>query len=111
MPSISRQKAIVIIPGFEQLTSVSSQMLPQMGNTRLRKFWAKVLKALHLTHHGFTFHSLCRSGATLAFNLNVPMQDIQSHGTWTSEAVWAYITQDHNAADTVAHSFRSLLKT
>ena len=82
-----------------------------LTDTRLRKFLAKVLKALHLTHHGFTFHSLRRSGATLAFNLNVPMQDIQSHGTWTSEAVWAYITQDHNAADTVAHSFRSLLKT
>ena len=82
-----------------------------LTDTRLRKFFTKVLKALNLTAHGFTFHSLRRSGATLAFNLNVPMQDVQSHGTWTSEAVWAYITQDHNAADTVARSFRSLLKT
>ena len=82
-----------------------------LTDTRLRKFLAKVLKALHLTVHGFTFHSLRRSGATLAFNLKVPMQDIQSYGTWTSEAVWAYITQDHNAADSVALSFRSLLNT
>ena len=76
---------------------------------RLRKFLAKLLKALNLIPWGYTFHSLCRSGATLAFHLNVPMQDNQSHGTWTSEAVWAYVTQDHNAADTVAHTFHSLL--
>ena len=80
-----------------------------LTDTRLRKFLAKLLKALNLTPWGYTFHSLRRSGATLAFNLNVPMQDIQSHGTWTSEAVWAYVTQDHNAADTVAHTFHSLL--
>ena len=80
-----------------------------LSDTRLRKFLSKVLKSLHLQSHGYTFHSLHRSGATLAFNLNVPMQDIQTHGTWTSEAVWEYITQDHNAADTVARSFHSLL--
>ena len=80
-----------------------------LTHTRLRKFLAKLLKALNLTPWGYTFHSLRRSGATLPFNLNVPMQDIQSHGTWTSEAVWAYVTQDHNAADTVAHTFHSLL--
>ena len=80
-----------------------------LTDTRLRKFLAKLLKVLNLASCGYTFHSLRRSGATLAFNLNVPMQDIQSHGTWTSEAVWAYITQDHNAAETVAQSFYSLL--
>ena len=28
---------------------------------------------------------------SLAFNLGVPMPDIQQHGTWISNAVWAYI--------------------
>ena len=59
-----------------------------LTDSSLRKFLAKLLKALNLTC-GYTFHSLRHSGATLAFNLNVPLQDIQSHGTWTSEAVWA----------------------
>ena len=77
-----------------------------LTDTRLRKFLS--ILTLHLTSHGYTFHSLRRSGATLVFNLNVPMQDIQSHGTWMSET-WAYIIQDHNAADTVALSFHSLL--
>ena len=76
-----------------------------LTDTRLRKFLAKLLKVLNLASCCYTFHSLRHSGASLAFNLNVPMQDIQSHGTWTSEAVWAYITQDHNAAETVAQLF------
>ena len=69
-----------------------------LTDTRLRKTFSQILAKVHSSPPGVTFHSLHRSGATLAFNLNVPMQHIQSHGTWTSEAVWAYITQDHNAS-------------
>ena len=80
-----------------------------LTDTRLRKFLSKIFKILHLDSLGYTFYSLRCSGATLVFNLNVPTQDIQSHGTWTSEAVWTYITQDHNESASVAHSFHSLL--
>ena len=58
-----------------------------LSDTCLRKAFSTILSKLNLGAAGVTFHSLHRSGATLAFNLNVPMQDIQSHGTWTSEAV------------------------
>ena len=80
-----------------------------LTDTRLRKLLSKILQILHLDSLGYTFHSLCRLGATLMFNLNIPMQDIQSHGTWTLESAWTYITQDHNASASVAHSFHSLL--
>ena len=82
-----------------------------LSDTRLRKAFSTILARINLGAAGVTYHSLRRSGATLAFNLNVPMQDIQSHGTWTSEAVWAYITQDHNASTSVATSFQNLLST
>ena len=82
-----------------------------LTDTRLRKTFSQILAKVHTSPSGVTFHSLRRSGATLAFNLNVPMQDIQSHGTWTSEAVWTYITQDHNASSSVASSFEHLLHT
>ena len=78
--------------------------------TRLRKAFTNILKNLNLGATGITFHSLRHSGATLVFNLNVPMQDIQS-GTWTSETVWTYITQDHNVSTSVATSFQNLLRT
>jgi integrase len=38
-----------------------------------------------------TFHSFRHSGASLAFAFGVPLQAIQAHGTWASEALWAYI--------------------
>ena len=80
-----------------------------LTDTRLRKQLSKILKFLQLQDKNITFHSFRRSGATCAFNSNIPMQHIQSHGTWTSEAVWAYIIQDHNASDLVATTFQSTL--
>ena len=85
-----------------------SQWVP-LTDTRARKHLKSLLQALDLTESRITFHTLRRSGATLAFNAKVPVQDIQSHGTWTSECVWYYITQDHNASDTVALTFQQLL--
>ena len=80
-----------------------------LTDTRLRKNFSTILNNLNLTQSKITFHSLRRSGATLAFNSSVPIQDIQSHGTWTSECVWSYITQDHRASHKVALAFRQLL--
>ena len=77
--------------------------------TKLRRALSIILKHLNLQNSKFTFHSFRRSGATLAFNSNVPIQDIQSHGTWSSDCVWSYITQDHQASTAVASTFQSLL--
>ena len=81
-----------------------------LTDTRLRKIFASILSSLHLSKSNITFHSLRRSGATLVFNSSVPIQDIQSHGTWTSECVWSYITQDHQASEKVALAFQQLLQ-
>ena len=80
-----------------------------LSDTRLRKQLSKILTVLKLQDKSITFHSFHRSGATWAFNSNIPMNHIQSHGTWTSEAVWAYITQDHNASHLVARTFQTTL--
>ena len=80
-----------------------------LSDTRLQKMFNVVLNRLQLKTSSITFHSLRRSGATLAFNSSVPLQSIQSHGTWTSECVWSYITQDHQASDTVATTFQQIL--
>ena len=80
-----------------------------LTDTRLRKFLSKLSKMLGWQNKNITFHSFRRSGATQAFNSNIPMQHIQSQGTWTSEAVWSYITQDHIASDLVATTFKHQL--
>ena len=82
-----------------------------LSDTRLRKQFKSILSRLQLTQSNITFHSLRRSGATWAFNAKVPVQNIQSHGTWTSDCVWSYITQDHQASDAVALTFQQSLQT
>ena len=56
-----------------------------------RKALAQVLVALRLNPSQFPFHTFRHSGATLAFQLGVPLEHIQAHGTWSSDAVWAYL--------------------
>ena len=57
---------------------------------------SQVLGHLGLSQSAYTFHAFRRSGASLAFSLGVPMQYIQAHGTWASQAVWAYLRNTSN---------------
>ena len=86
------------------------QWIP-LTDTRLRKCLSKIIFSLGWTHKNLTFHSLRRSGATWVFNSNIPLHHIQSHGTWTLEAVWSYITQDDRASDLVATTFQQRLSS
>ena len=57
----------------------------------VRTALATILRAINLNPKHYGFHTFRRSGATLAFELGVPLQNIQQHGTWLSDAVWSYI--------------------
>ena len=80
-----------------------------LTDTQVRRHFRLVLKKLNLATSNLTFHAFRRSGATYAFNANVDLQHIQSHGTWTSECVWRYITLDHQGSDQVAATFKKQL--
>ena len=80
-----------------------------LTDTQVRRHFKMILDRLQLQDSNLTFHAFQRSGATYVFNANVALQDIQSHGTWTSECVWKYITMDHNASDQVALAFQCKL--
>ena len=82
-----------------------------LTDTRVRKHLKRILTKLRCQKSNITFHSFRRSGATLAFNSNVSLQGIQAQGTWTSDCVWRYITQNENTSDEVALSFQRLLST
>ena len=86
----------------------STKWLP-LTDSQVRCHFKSLLVKLNLQHSNLTFHAFRRSDASFAFNSNVPLQDIQSHGTWTSECVWRYITLDHNASDQVAQNFKEKL--
>ena len=50
-----------------------------------------ILSRMNLFHAGLSFHTLCRTGVTLAFANRVPVQTIRAHGAWASDAVWQYL--------------------
>ena len=82
-----------------------------LTDSRVRNHFSQVLKRLGLADSGLTLHTFRRSGATFAFNNNVALQNIQRHGTWTSDCVWRYITDSTDAGEQVADMFRSKLST
>ena len=46
------------------------------------------LNRLHISIVGHSFYTFRRLGATLAFDMDVPLANIMSHGLWRSDAVW-----------------------
>ena len=58
-----------------------------LTDTKVRRNFSTILQRLGLSQASMSLHTFRRSGATLAFNSNVSIQSIQSHGTWMSDCV------------------------
>ena len=62
-----------------------------ISQSQARRVLSELLASMGLNPKCYGFHTFRRSGASLAFSLNVPVQYIKAHGTWASDAVWAYL--------------------
>ena len=78
-------------------------------DSRVRKTLAKLNTKLGYSPGYFTFHTFRHSGATMAYNSDIPIQKIKHHGSWTSECVWRYIHQDQTIGEHVASPFAVVL--
>ena len=111
-PARALKNCLSIIPGSKNdplfQFKVGQAWLPLTDN-RVRTHLKNILALLNLDQSFITFHSFRRSGATFAFNHNVPLQHIQRHGTWTSDCVWRYVSDSVNAGSEVATSFAACL--
>ena len=72
---------------------------------QVRKVLIQVIKSLGFNPKDFGYHCFRRGGACLAFELNVPFENIKLHGKWRSDAIWAYLTKTLKAAAQVATTF------
>ena len=72
--------------------SFSSNPLSILTQSTARRSLALTISSLSLNPRQYTFHTFRHSGATLAFQLGVPLEHIQAHGTWKSDAIWAYLS-------------------
>ena len=75
---------------------------------KVRKFLKNILLALGLCPSTFPFHTFRRTGASWAFANATPLQDIQLQGTWSSDAVWAYLIQDPSQQSRVTTTFKHM---
>ena len=91
VPSSSNQTFTLTYPGNQdtpllQVKNDQAQWVP-LTDTKTRPNLQQTLLRLGLHNSSISLHTFRRSGATLAFNSNVSIQNIQSHGTWTSDCV------------------------
>ena len=77
----------------------------------LRKRLSCLLRVMHIPSVGYGFHSFRRTGASLAFNQQVPISSISHHGVWSSEAVWSYISDNTHLSHHVPLAFSSIFST
>ena len=106
---------LLLTPGNQdtclfQIKNDKAQWIP-LTDTKVRRNFSQILQRLGLNNSSMSLHTFRRSGATLAFNSNVSIQNIQSHSTWMSLCVWRYIVQDNDASQEVANTFQSLRST
>ena len=80
---------------------------PQIIDTHIRNALKSILQSLNIPPASFGFHTFRRSGATFAFDHNVSLQNIMSHGLWRSSAVWIYLQNASLAPSTIPCTFRA----
>ena len=93
-------------PLFQIRKNTSFQVLTE---SRIRKVLSRANSELGYSSNHFTFHTFRRSGASLAYNSHVPIQKIQSHGSWSSDSVWTYIQQGKQYSRDVASSLATVV--
>ena len=111
-PVSAIKKLLLIQPGSKDSPLLQFRVghaYQPLIDTRIRKHLKNILSLLNVHDRNLTFHSFRRSGATFAFNHNVSIQNIQQHGTWTSECIWRYTTDSVQASTQVSDTFHSVL--
>ena len=104
-----------LFKAYSMSSSTSVFQIPSLrGNitltdSRVRKVLKSINQSLGLNPAFHTFHDFRRSGATLAYNSHIPIQDIKRHGTWSSDCVWRYIQSDHTSGESLATTIASTL--
>ena len=81
----------------------------QVIDTHIRDALKKVLAHRNISPNGHGFHTFRRSGATLAFDNNVKIQNIMAHGLWCSSAIWSYLEKASQAHSIIPTTFTKLI--
>ena len=78
-------------------------------DSHIRQALKTILSIRNISHRGHGFHTFRRSGATLAFDHSIPLQNIMSHGLWRSSAVWTYLQNASHSPTIIPSTFASVI--
>ena len=59
-----------------------------LTQSHLRSRLATFLRTMGIPLQAHGFHTFCRSAATIAYDANASLSAIESHGLWSSDAIW-----------------------
>ena len=99
------------LPSTAPLFATSYHPHLQVIDTHVRDALKVVLNILNISPVGHGFHSFRRSGATFAFDNNIPLQNIMAHGLWRSSYVWTYLQNASQAPSIIPSTFSSVIPT
>ena len=81
----------------------------QVTDTLIRSILKQILNILSVDHTPLGFHAFRRSGATLAFDNHIPLQNIMAHGQWKSDAIWTYLEKASVAPSLIPQTFSRVI--
>ena len=102
-------KKLMLKPSQPLFSYIQNDQPIPLGAPKARYLLSEAICKCSLSPRDFGFHAFSRSGASLAFDLQVPLQNIKSHGYWRSEAVWKYLTRTPKAAGVMTTTFQHKL--
>ena len=112
-PIVALKTMLCHIPGSENdpLFMITKKGIPMvLTDSVARKHLKKVSQLLHI-QPPLTFHAFRRAASSWAFQHGVPLEHIQAHGTWKSNAVWSYLRALPSSSSPVAQTFSKHLHT
>ena len=77
--------------------------------THIQHALKSVLLFLSISPAGHGLHTFRHSGATFAFDHNIPLQNIMSHGLWRSSSIWTYLQNTSQAPSITPYTFTNLI--
>ena len=80
-----------------------------LTQSHLRSGLATLLRTMGIPSEGHGFHTFRRSAATIAYDANASLTAIKSHGLWSSNTIWCYVSDNTSQALQVLLTFQRLV--
>ena len=80
-----------------------------LAASKVRLSLRRAVSSLGWDPRDYSFHTFRRLGASWAFDNNVALDYIETHGGWGSDAIWRYLIKKPRTAGTVARTFQECL--